>query len=89
MRSFYSACLLASALILGIAHAQSGKPVKELNSEELAKLLEQPGNIFFLDVREPAEIAKLGTVKGYVNIPVSQLEFRLKEIPRDKIIVTL
>lgn len=89
MRSFCNACLLASAMLLGIACGQSGKPVKELNSEELAKLLEQPGTIFFLDVREPAEIAKLGTVKGYVNIPVSQLEARLKEIPKDKIIVTL
>ncbi len=89
MRTFCGACVLASALLLGIACGQSGKPVKELNEAELSKLLEQPGNIYFLDVREPAEIAKLGTVKGYVNIPVSQLESRLKEIPRDKVIVTL
>ena len=89
MRTFCSLCILASAMLVGIACGQNGKPVKELNSEELAKLLEEPGNIFFLDVREPAEIAKLGTIKGYVNIPVSQLEARLKEIPRDKVIVTL
>jgi rhodanese-related sulfurtransferase len=45
--------------------------------------------VFFLDVREPDEIAKLGSVKGYVNIPLSQLEGRLKEVPNDKLIVAL
>ena len=89
MKTFCGACILASAMLFGVACGQTGKPVKELNQEELAKLLENPANIYFLDVREPAEIARLGTVKGYVNIPVSQLESRLKEIPRDKIIVTL
>jgi hypothetical protein len=89
MRTFFGACALGAAMLFGIACGQSGKPVKELNPEELAKLLEKPENIFFLDVREPSEIAKLGTLKGYVNIPVSQLEGRLKEIPRDKVIVTL
>lgn len=89
MRNFFSVCVLASAMLFPIACGQSGKPVKDLNSDELAKLLEHPGNIYFLDVREPAEIAKLGSVKGYVNIPVSQLEGRLKEIPKDKVIVTL
>lgn len=82
-------CVLAAAVLCGIACGQSGKPVKELNSEELAKLLEEPGNIFFLDVREPAEIAALGSLKGYVNIPMSQLGGRLKEIPKNKVIVTL
>lgn len=89
MRTFLGAIVLASAMLMGSACGQSGKPVKELSSAELEKLLEDPANIFFLDVREPAEIAKLGTLKGYVNIPVSQLEARLKELPRDKVIVTL
>jgi hypothetical protein len=62
---------------------------KELSAEELAKLLETPGKVYFLDVREPQEIAALGSVKGYVNIPLGQLQSRLKEIPKDKLIVTL
>jgi rhodanese-related sulfurtransferase len=39
-------------------------------------------------VREPKELAELGTIKGYVNIPLGQLESRLSEIPKDKLIVT-
>ena len=62
---------------------------KDLTPEELAKLLEQKDKVFFLDVRSPDEIEKLGSVKGYVNIPLDQLEGRLKEVPKDKLIVTL
>jgi rhodanese-related sulfurtransferase len=58
-----------------------------LSSEELAKRLESK-QVFFLDVREPQEFEELGTLKGYVNIPLGQLENRLSEIPRDKLIIT-
>lgn len=61
---------------------------KELSPEELSKLLEKRENLFFLDVREPKEIEQLGSVKGYVNIPLGQLERRLKEVPRNKLIIT-
>jgi rhodanese-related sulfurtransferase len=77
--------LAAFALIAGCALAQT----KNLTPEELAKLLEQKDKVFFLDVRSPDEIEKLGSVKGYVNIPLDQLEARLKEVPKDKLIVTL
>src|SRR5437879_488130 len=61
---------------------------KKLSPEELEKLLESRQNILFLDVRDPDEIQRLGTMKGYVNIPLSQLESRLGEIPKDKLIIT-
>lgn len=90
MRIYCGACLLAGVLAFGIACAQSPSGTsKTLSVEELAKLLETPEKVFFLDVREPEEIARLGSVKGYVNIPLSQLEGRLKEVPREKLIVTL
>lgn len=69
------------------ALAIAGQPAKELTPEELSKLLEKRENLFFLDVREPSEIAQFGAIKGYVNIPLGQLEKRLNEIPRDKLIV--
>jgi rhodanese-related sulfurtransferase len=90
MKTFCWACVLSGMLLaMGFAVAQQAAAPKTVSDEQLAKLLEQPGKVFFLDVREPAEIATLGSIKGYVNIPLSQIESRLKEIPRDKLIVTL
>ena len=62
---------------------------KPLSTEELEKLLEKRENLFFLDVREPDEVKQLGSLEGYVNIPLGQLEKRLGEIPKNKLIVTL
>lgn len=91
MRLYCGACVLASVLAFGLIAAcgQTAPASKSISADELAKLLEKPGKVFFLDVREPAEIKQLGSVKGYVNIPVSQLESRLSEVPKDKLIVTL
>lgn len=89
MRAFCWACVLASVLAFAFACGQSATKVKELSAEELARLLEQPDKVFFLDVREPYEIQMLGSVQGYVNIPMSQLPARLGEIPKNKVIVTL
>ena len=61
---------------------------KKLSPDELEKALEKREGIFFLDVREPGEIEKLGTIPGYVNIPLAQLEARLKEVPKNKPIIT-
>ena len=46
------------------------------------------GKMFFLDVREPTEIEELGSYEGSLNIPVTQLEERLGELPKDKTILT-
>jgi rhodanese-related sulfurtransferase len=90
MRTFFRSAVCVAILVLGWACGQqTNQPAKEISAEELAKLLEQPGKIFFLDVREPEEIARLGSVKNYVNIPLSQLEKRIGEVPKDKLIVTL
>lgn len=78
----------AVLLFAGVVAGCTAPTPKELTPEELSKLLEKRENLFFLDVREPAEIAQLGSIKGYVNIPIAQLEGRLGEIPREKLIVT-
>jgi len=59
----------------------------KMASDDVLALLEK-GEVFFLDVREPSELAELGTFEGYVNIPVGQIEKRLAEIPKDKAIIT-
>ena len=63
-------------------------PAQTITTEELEKYMNDK-RVFFLDVREPDEIKKLGSVPGYVNIPLGQLEKRMNEVPKDKLIVTL
>jgi len=46
------------------------------------------GKVLLLDVREPWELEENGTIEGYVNIPLSQLEKRLSELPKDNAILT-
>jgi len=77
--------LLGSGVIL--AQQEQAPKNKKLTAEEVSELLEKK-EVFFLDVREPKELEEHGTLKGYVNIPIGQLESRLNEIPKDKLIVT-
>ena len=83
-------CILASLAFTALLAAQQSKSEStesKLSADELKDLLEKK-NVFFLDVREPKELEELGTIKGYVNIPLGQLENRLSEIPKDKLIIT-
>lgn len=68
--------------------AKQGDVKKITDAEELQQFMKEQANVFFLDVREPKEIAELGSLKGYVNIPLGELEKRMKEVPKDKTIIT-
>lgn len=63
------------------------KPTR-IEIDTLKKHVDDKKDLFFVDVREPKEIEELGSLKGYVNIPVGQIESRLSEIPKDRFIVT-
>ncbi len=69
------------------SESESAAETPQLEGAELAAALADEG-IFLLDVREPSELEELGTVEGYVNIPIDQLADRLDELPRDKPILT-
>jgi hypothetical protein len=60
---------------------------KRIKAEEIDALM-AGGKVLFLDVREPKELEEMGSYEGYVNIPVTQLEKRLGELPKDKLILT-
>lgn len=82
--------LIAAALGFVIACGGGGEETSEaprLEGEELARALKD-ANVFLLDVRNPDELEELGTVEGYVNIPIDELAERLDELPRDKPILT-
>jgi rhodanese-related sulfurtransferase len=68
--------------------AKQGDVKKITDAEELQKFIQEQANVFFLDVREAKEIEELGSMKGYVNIPIGELEKRMKEVPKDKTIIT-
>jgi predicted sulfurtransferase len=87
-----SALLLLPSLAMAEQNTSSAAPsaqpnAPKMSSDEVMALLEK-GDVFFLDVREPKELAELGTFEGYVNIPLGQIEKRLDEIPKDKAIIT-
>jgi rhodanese-related sulfurtransferase len=76
--------LVALLFVPTLAMAQQAP---KMTSDEAMALLEK-GEVFFLDVREPKELEDLGTLEGYVNIPLGQIEKRLNEIPKDKAVIT-
>ena len=81
--------LLLGANAIRMALAQNADPkAPKMSADDLKKLIDSKKKHFFLDVREPKEIEELGTMKGYVNIPLGQLEQRLTEIPKDALVVT-
>ena len=73
-------------MLLIAASAAAQDDVKRLTPNEIKQLMQE--KVFLLDVRPAEEIAELGTLKGYVNIPLAELEKRMSEIPKDKRIIT-
>jgi hypothetical protein len=67
--------------------ANTPAEAQQLTGEELASALHN-ADVFLLDVREPDELEELGTVEGYTNIPIGELDGRLDELPRDRPILT-
>lgn len=59
------------------------KRVETLLWSDVASL---PADAVKIDVRTPAEY-ELGTIPGFVNIPVDELRGRLAELPKDRLIV--
>ena len=83
-------CMFAVGAVAFAARAQDqtdSKPPR-IAIDDLKKHVDEGKDLFFIDVREPKEIEELGSLKGYVNIPVGQIESRLSEIPKDRYIVT-
>ena len=71
----------------GAAGSDAAAEAPRIEASEIEELL-RDGELLFLDVREPKEIAELGTIEGYINIPVDQVADRLDELPRDQPILT-
>lgn len=65
--------------------AQNAKPTIKNGTTQKAKTSAK-NNIFYVDVRTPAEFAQ-GSVKGAINIPLDQIENQLAKFKGKKNIV--
>lgn len=61
-------------------------PYQNITDKELNDLITSGKELILIDVREPDEFQG-GYIQGAVNIPLGQLESRLKEIPQEKTVV--
>ncbi|WP_438497039.1 rhodanese-like domain-containing protein [Paenibacillus sp. IHBB 3054] len=59
------------------------KGLKTLNGEAFKRELEQSKEAVLIDVRESGEF-KGGHIKGAKNIPLSELNLRLGDLPKDR-----
>jgi hypothetical protein len=60
---------------------------RRILAEDIDKHLAE-GKVVLLDVREAKELEELGTIEGAVHIPLGQLEKRMGELPKDRLILT-
>jgi rhodanese-related sulfurtransferase len=61
-------------------------PARRVDAADIDALLAK-GEVVVLDVRELSELEETGTVIGAIHIPLGQLESRLGELPKDKVIL--
>lgn len=83
--------LLLGLGLLFIAFLQSCTPdsdkIKHMTGQEVQALLKE-GNIQMVDVREPDELKKISyNVDGIKNLPLSNLETSLSELPKDEVVI--
>lgn len=95
----YNICVMKHTLLMAIAIVALAAPLRaqevpvkdgperRVEADEIDKYILEK-KVFFLDVREPKELTDLGTLEGYHNIPLGQLEKRLGELPKDRLILT-
>lgn len=89
MRSFLSiAALIALCAIAGVVAVGNAQDdgVRRITPEEARAAVEK-GKAIIIDVRA-LESYNIGHVKGSRSIPVSEIEDRAGELPRDKMIIT-
>lgn len=59
---------------------------KQTTPEELRSKIDKDSNTLIIDVRDPEEFEK-ETIKGAVNIPLPQLQGKLKDLPKNATLV--
>jgi 3-mercaptopyruvate sulfurtransferase SseA len=89
VRGTLLATLLIATAILWAAPAPADDPEvpeKYISVDEAKALVDKRQRVLFVDVREKAQYDDLH-IKGAINIPLDQLRTRLRDIPRNDLVV--
>jgi rhodanese-related sulfurtransferase len=72
----------------GARHAPATK-AKQLTNDEFDAYLAHPERVLLIDVRRPDEISTIGGFSVYLSIQAKDLKNHLREIPKDRAIITV
>lgn len=87
MRGFVLTCLIVcfvAGLTSGCARREE---ITRITPEQLKSLLDRKEDFVFVDVRQPEELQVMGTLPGYVNIPLEVFASRYQEVPQHRRLV--
>ena len=73
----------------GAKHTPHPTRAKKLTNAEFDAYLEHPEQVLLVDVRRPDEVSTIGGFPVYLSIQIGDLKNHLKEIPRDRPIITV
>ena len=84
-----SMLLFAMPCSVAVGAQQHGEPApgaKHTSAADLKAMIESNAGVMIVDVRDPEEFRK-DTIPGAINIPLGRLEARLKDMPKDTLLV--
>ena len=73
----------------GTQHTPHPTRAKKLTNAEFDAYLEHPDQVLLVDVRRPDEVSTIGGFPVYLSIQIGDLKNHLKQIPRDRPIITV
>jgi rhodanese-related sulfurtransferase len=82
MRSRIATWVVAGLVLATPGWAQRSTTARETKADELKAMLDKGEKVLVIDVRTAEEV-KSGSIPGAINIPMEQLEARMKDIPKD------
>jgi len=86
LRLIVALTLVIELALAAVAFAAGEEGVVLIGVDEVRRLQQTPRRILVVDVRSPEEFQD-SRIKGAVNVPVTEIERRFGEIPRQGLVV--
>ena len=83
--------ILCMSLFVGCKYGEKSRIFPEnISADKLQETIKKDPAIVLIDVREKDELSgPLGKLDGVINIPMSELEMRYTEIPKNKPVILI